>query len=104
MNKDRAIKKALQSNCKFRVAAFGFNRKGEMVISKTNVKRFSRKGGGIHAEQRIFSQARRYGILTILICRVGKGGKLRPINPCISCTNIANKLGITIRTVTGIIS
>jgi hypothetical protein len=44
-------------------------------------------------------EARRKGITRILICRVGAGGTLRPIDPCSKCQAIADKLGIVINTV-----
>lgn len=99
MNEERAIKKASQSQCKFAISAHGFNKKGELVLSKTNRQRFTRKGGGLHAELLVLSQARRYGIKTIVICRVGKGGDLRPIHPCSVCQAVADKLKVKIKTI-----
>lgn len=93
---EKATHKALQSPCKFKISALGFNRKGELVMSVTNSFRFPRKGGGIHAEARIMEQAKRKGIKTILICRVGLGGELLPIEPCEHCSKIAEKLNIRI--------
>jgi len=97
----RAIRKAQQSNCKFKVSALGLNRDGICVCSATNQSRFSRYGGGIHAEMRIMAQAAQKGVKTILICRVGKGGDLRPIDPCPVCAKTAAKKGIKIITVKG---
>ena len=97
--KKRLINKALQSYCKFRVAALGFNRDGQCVASATNRSRFSHKGGGIHAEERLFFIARRKGIVKILICRIGSGGNLLPIDPCSRCSKIAEKLNIKIETI-----
>jgi cytidine deaminase len=97
----RARKKASKSICKFQVAAFGFNRRNECILAKTNTPRFSRHGGGIHAEMAIMRLAKQYGIVRILICRVGKGGAFRPINPCPRCRKVAEKLNIKIETVYG---
>jgi hypothetical protein len=47
----------------------------------------------------IMVQARKYGIVRILICRVGKGGNLRPIDPCSNCKKVADKLDIKIETI-----
>jgi hypothetical protein len=47
----------------------------------------------------IMVQARKYGIVRILICRVGKGGNLRPIDPCPNCKKVADKLDIKIETI-----
>ena len=96
---DKITKKASQSNCKFKVAALGFNRKGECVISTVNKPLISKKGGGIHAEEAVFKVAKKKDIVKILICRVGRGGKLRPIDPCPSCARTAKKLGIEIRSI-----
>lgn len=97
--KRKLIKKAEQSICKFRVSALGFNRNGDCVASATNRPRFSCKGGGIHAEECLFFVARRKGIVKILICRIGCGRNLLPIDPCNRCSKIANKLGIKIETI-----
>lgn len=94
-----AVKKAIQSGCNHKVAALGLNRNGVCVYRATNISRFGRRGGGIHAEMRIMSVARRKGIKTILICRVGKGGSIRPIDPCEVCAQKAKELGIRIITV-----
>ena len=98
----RIKRKASQSTCKSRVAALGFNRRGQCVASAVNRPRLSRKGGGIHAEEQIFKVARKKGITKILICRVGKGGELRPIEACESCSKTAKKLGIDITSVPAI--
>ena len=97
--KNRLIKKASQSICKFRVAALGFNSEGVCVASASNRSRFSHKGGGWHAEESLFVIARRKGIVKILICRIGTGSNLRPIDPCERCSKIAEKMGIRIETI-----
>jgi deoxycytidylate deaminase len=55
----------------------------------------------LHAEMRIMAQAKRKGVKTILVCRIGKSGNIRPINPCKTCSNKANDLGIKIISVNG---
>lgn len=91
-------KKATQSNSKFRIAAFGFNSSGECVCKTTN-RPSEKPECGSHAEERIFKHAKRLGIRRILICRIGMSGKLRPIDPCIRCQGIADKLGIKIESI-----
>jgi len=88
--------KANQSISKFKVAAFGINMKGECVSKACNHFRFGHKGGGIHAEMRIMKEAARKRIKTILICRVGRGGDLLPIDACPVCQQKADELGIKI--------
>lgn len=93
--------KAEQSAAKFRIAAFGINRKGECVAKATNQSRFVKKGGGIHAEMKIMLEAHRKRIKTIIICRVGRGGSILPIEPCSVCSQKAEELGIKIISVKG---
>lgn len=95
----RITRKAKQSICKMRVAALGFNSAGDCVISSTNRPYKSQKGGGIHAEDTIFAQSKQKGVVRILICRIGNGGDLLPIDPCERCAAKAEKLGIRIDTV-----
>ena len=94
-----AQKKAGQSPCRNRVSALGFNKNGDCVMKAFNKYRFERKGGGIHAERQIMQQAKKKGIVHILICRVGRSGNLLPIEPCSKCQKIADKLGIVISSV-----
>ncbi len=97
--RDRIIRKAEQSICKLRVAALGFNKAGVCIVTRTNRPKFSRLGGSEHAEALVMKEARKKGIVRILICRIGAGGALRPIDPCSKCQAIADKLGIVIETV-----
>jgi cytidine deaminase len=89
-------KKAAQSISNYRIAAFGFNRKGELVAKSTNRSRFCRYGGGLHAEMLVMAHARKKGIKTIFICRIDNSGNLLPIDPCKTCARKADQLGIKI--------
>lgn len=91
----QAIKKALQSSCRYKVSAIGFDKKGNVIGTAVNTSRFNRYGGGIHAEQKLMFK---YGnrLKTILICRVGNSGEIRKIDPCDKCQKAADKLGIKI--------
>jgi len=95
----RAVAKASQSKCNAKIAALGFNSRGQCVAKSFNQKRFLRKGGGLHAEMILMRESRRKGIVTILICRVGKSGDLLPVDPCLTCAQKAEELGIKIFTV-----
>jgi hypothetical protein len=78
----------------------GFNKAGVCVITRTNRPRFSKEGGGWHAERRVMAEAAKKGVVKVLICRVSpRTGKLRPIDPCPECQAIADKLGVIIETV-----
>jgi cytidine deaminase len=92
------IKKASQSICHYRIAAYGFNKKGELIGKSINKPRLSKPQGGLHAEM---SLMKHYGtkLHTIVICRIGNAGDLRPIKPCVACKAVADYLGIKIRSI-----
>jgi tRNA(Arg) A34 adenosine deaminase TadA len=96
--KQRAIKKAMQSQCRFKVSAIGFDHNGNYLGSSVNAPRFDKFSGGLHAEMRLFA---RYGknLKTVFICRVGNTGLLLPIDPCSTCASKAKELGIKIKTI-----
>jgi hypothetical protein len=95
-----AKKKALQSDCNYRVSAIAINRRGEIINTSTNRHRFEGKGRGLHAEMQLMA-ANPKGIKHIIICRVGKGGCLLPIDPCPMCQEKADELGIKITSIKG---
>lgn len=97
--------KASHSPCTYRISAVAFDRKGDILGHVTNShsvnwnilekQKVGRAGTAFHAERRLLAQ---YGqlIKTIVICRVGRGGDLRPIDPCPACQKAASKYGIKI--------
>ena len=91
-----AAKKAKQSICHNKVSAIGLNENGDIVSKKSNRPRFSRKGGGIHAEMAVMREAKRKGVVAIIICRIGEGNSFLPIDPCDTCSTKAKELGIKI--------
>ena len=91
----RAVKKAIQSDCRYRISAIGLNKKGEVFCSVTNRQRFYYKGGGKHAEMLLMETAGK-GLKTIIICRVGLSNSILPIKPCPMCNAKADELGIKI--------
>jgi cytidine deaminase len=94
-----AIKKAVKSSCHQKVSAIGINWKGDVIMTANNSPRFSRLGGGRHAEMKIM--AKRPTVKTIIICRTNREGDIRPIDPCVACKRKADELGIRILTVEG---
>lgn len=96
----RAINKAKQSICRYKISALGFDKKGNYIGSAFNQPRFSRYKGSIHAEMNLMSK---YGkrLKTILICRVNRNGNIAPIKPCNMCKKKAKELGIKIETFYG---
>jgi len=93
----RAKRKAKTSACRYSVSALGFNHKGELIRTATNRPRFTRYGGGVHAEMEIMRTTK--NVKTIIICRVGASGELRPIDPCKRCRAKAEELGVQIVTI-----
>ena len=91
----RIIRKAITSNCKYKVGCIGLDKKGDVVAYSYNRPRFKHEGGSIHAEMDLMA---RYGqvIKTIIICRVTKTGIIKPIHPCKTCQDKADELGIKI--------
>jgi tRNA(Arg) A34 adenosine deaminase TadA len=96
----RLVRKASRSPCRFQISAIGIDHRGRVIISRTNRPRFSRHGGGIHAEMAVMLNAPR-SLRTIIIVRVNRHGDLMPIDPCETCAGKARELGITIRTLKG---
>jgi len=91
---DRLVRKAGQSRCMFRVSAMAFDRRGRILGMAMNQPRFHRPGGGRHAEMELMRTLK--GVRTILICRIGQGGAILPLEPCRACSRKASKLGIRI--------
>jgi cytidine deaminase len=92
--------KALESGSRFRVAAMGLSKKGNVIACKNNVSRFPRHGGGIHAEENLIKSTGGR-IHTLVLGRVGRSGKFRPINPCSKCRKMINKYNIKLETING---
>jgi len=102
---DTLKKKASKSQCTYKVSAIAFDRKGNILGHSSNRHSrnwnvldkcsHGREGTAEHAEQILFD---RYGsnIKTMLICRVGRSGILRPISPCPICSKVARKYGAKI--------
>lgn len=97
--------KASSSSCTYKVCAFAFDRKGDLlghavnrhsrwdVLQSTN--QIGRPGTAMHAEHRLMARYQGH-VATILLCRVGHSGDLLPIDPCPKCKKVAEKLGVKI--------
>jgi cytidine deaminase len=94
----RMIKKAKQSICRYKIAAIGFNKKGDLIGYAVNKPRFPKPHGGIHAEMALMAHYS-INLSTIIIIRTNKKGKLLAIHPCAKCQKVADNLGIKIRMV-----
>ena len=95
-NIDRLYNKAKKSLCVYKISAMGIDHSGNMIGVSFNVKRFTKSGGGIHAEMNLMAQ---YGsnLKTIIICRSNNAGtEMLPIHPCERCSKKASELGIKI--------
>lgn len=94
----KLIKKAIQSPCKFKIAAVGISKKGNILGYSTNQFRFVKYSGGLHAERLLMNKFKG-SLHKIIICRVNNSGELLPIEPCHICQKIAKKLGIRIESI-----
>ena len=108
--RDNAIRallkeKAANSPCTFKISAIAFDSKGDVLGHASNShsenwnvlekSAAGRPGTGVHAE-RVLMRRYRNLVKTIVICRVGHGGDLRPIDPCPMCQKVAKKYGVKI--------
>lgn len=97
--------KASHSPCTYRVSAIAFDAKGDVLGHATNSHSANwnvclrdgvgRAGTGQHAE-RVLMRRYRNLVKTILICRIGRSGVMRPIDPCPTCRKVAAKYGVKI--------
>jgi cytidine deaminase len=96
--KKKLIKKADNSSCRYKISAIAFSKKNNVIGISFNGFRFSRYGGGVHAERKLMSK---YGnkIDYIIICRTNGKGDVLPIEPCSTCQKIADKLNIKIKSI-----
>ena len=98
----RLKRKAANSPSRWRIAAIGFSRLGNVLGIVTNgflqANILPGKGQGNHAEEELI---RRFGkkLASIIICRIGNAGDIRPISPCDKCKALAAKYNIKILSV-----
>ena len=105
LQKELLKEKASHSPCTYKISAIALDAKGDILGHVTNShskgwnildkQPIGRSGTACHAERRLIQQYSQL-IKTIIICRVGRSGKLRPIDPCPSCQKAAAKYGIKI--------
>jgi hypothetical protein len=93
--RERLLKKARKSGCRTKIAALGIDRAGRVIGCVNNQPRIARKGGGMHAEQRLMFTSPK-SLTTIIIARVSDSGYLKPIHPCTKCAAEAKRRGISI--------
>lgn len=96
--KPRIVRKARSSPCRSKIVAVGIDHRGRIVGIKSNTRRFMSSGGGWHAEERVMFSSP-LSLRRILIARVNKRGKFRPIDPCEKCARLAAKRGIVIESI-----
>lgn len=96
--KQIAIKKAQQSDCRYKVSAIGFNRKGDIIGTSCNKHRVNKPGQSIHAEIDLMVRHGRK-LRSIVICRTNNSGDLLPIHPCSTCQKFADRYGVIIRSI-----
>lgn len=92
--------KAQQSPSKYRISAIALDKKGDVLGTASNTYskygiEMSNKFMGVHAERKLMERYKG-NIKTIIIMRIGRSGKVLPVDPCRVCLSIANKMGIKI--------
>ena len=87
---------ATRSPCRYKIAAFGFDRRGELLGYAYNIPRLNKKGGGIHAEINLLRRVDVRRLHSILVIRSSKTGLPSKIDICPSCSRVLNKLGIKV--------
>ena len=98
----RLKKKASQSLSSYRLSGVAISKNGEILgFAKNTFRKDNITEGrysGRHVEKALIDQ---YGsnIATILIMRIGKSGDTLPIDPCPKCAKLAEKLGISIKSI-----
>jgi len=92
---ERAKRKASRTICRFKIAAWGEDRRGTVIDCVFNSPRFIKKGGGTHCKMALMKRCPK-SLYKIYLLRVNNKGKLMPINPCPTCQQKADELGIKI--------
>lgn len=93
----RMIRAALKvTECRYRVAAAGIDHRNRIIGIKVNSPKHVMRGD--HAEERLMREMPR-SLKRIVIIRVNSKGEMLPIDPCVTCARIADKLGVTIEKV-----
>lgn len=97
--------KGSKSPCTYRISAIAFDSKGDILghVTNSHSKNWNvidkyhegRAGTSEHAERRLLQRYKNL-VKTILICRVGRSGIIRPIEPCKVCQKVAKKYGAKI--------
>lgn len=93
---DEMFKIAKRSTCQYKVAAFGFDQKGTCLGYATNLHRFPKEGGSIHAEINLLRKVNIRKLKSVLVVRSSDAGKPSHIDVCPSCKKVLDKLGIKI--------
>lgn len=95
---ERLRRKASKSICRYRIAAIGFDMRGNPLCIKFNAPGFDRKGGGVHAEIAVIRHSPK-NLYRIIIARVAANGVFLPIDPCDKCMKAMSERGIRYSTI-----
>ena len=99
----QGIRKAMKTLCHSKVAVICFDKRGKYLGITVNYQRFSKKGGGVHAE---IKALRTFGkrLRTIVLLRSGHSGILRPIECCPACSKVMSANKIKVVTIKGVLN
>lgn len=97
MNKvtEKARKASAKGITRYFIVAAGYSRKNDLLDVKNNIPSLIPGIRTKHAEGILM---KRYGrkLKKIVIYRVGHSGEKLPIEPCVACKKLADRLGIKI--------
>ena len=98
---NQGIRKAMKTLCHSKVAVICFDKRGKYLGITVNYQRFSKKGGGVHAE---IAAINRFGkrLRTIVLLRSGHSGILRPIECCPVCARVMRENKVKVVTIKGV--
>ena len=102
---DLLQEKATHSPCTYKISAIALDKKGDILghVTNSHSKNWNvlekdgigREGTARHAERILFERYKDL-VKTVIICRIGRAGDLRPIDPCKTCQKVAAKYGAKI--------
>lgn len=93
--REKALKASLKGSTRYFIVAAGYSRKNDLLDVKNNIPSLIPGIRTRHAEGILMKL---YGrkLKRIEIYRVGHSGEKLPIEPCIACKKLADRLGIRI--------
>lgn len=100
----KLISKAVSSQCKYKVSAIAFDKRGNFLGVCSNKPFLSKKGGSIHAEMQLLNRYGSSNIDRVILLRTNlNGSSFLPIKPCDACKRVLDKHGIKVFSITEVL-